>query len=253
VLVVDGAPQSHVDLADPTHLAFEYVRRIGHVVDLVAEPGRPIAVVHLGAGALTVARYVAATRPGSRQRAVEVSDEVATLVREQLPLARGVKVPVQVADAREALGRLRDASADLDVLDAYAGARAAAHLTALPMYADLARVLRPAGLLAANLADGPPLDFARSQVATAGAVFANLAVMAEPAVWRRRRFGYLVLAATAGPLPVSGLVRRCAGDPVPARVEWGESLVRFAAGAKPVGDADAVGSPEPPPSVFGRR
>ena len=56
----------------------------------------PLVVVHLGAGALTLARYVAVTRPGSRQRAVEVSDEVAATVRDQLPLARGVKVPVQV-------------------------------------------------------------------------------------------------------------------------------------------------------------
>ena len=39
LLTVDGTPQSHVDLDDPTYLSFEYVRRMGHVVDLVAEPG----------------------------------------------------------------------------------------------------------------------------------------------------------------------------------------------------------------------
>jgi len=73
---VDGTPQSHVDLDDPSYLSFEYVRRLGHVVDLVAEPGIPLSVVHLGAGALTLARYVEATRRGSRQRAVEISAEV---------------------------------------------------------------------------------------------------------------------------------------------------------------------------------
>jgi hypothetical protein len=31
VLLVDDTPQSHVDLADPAHLEFEYVRRMGHV------------------------------------------------------------------------------------------------------------------------------------------------------------------------------------------------------------------------------
>ncbi|NUR94780.1 MAG: spermidine synthase-like protein, partial [Kribbellaceae bacterium] len=48
VLRVDGTPQSQVDLADPTHLPFEYMRRIGDVVDAVAPRRQPIAVVHVG-------------------------------------------------------------------------------------------------------------------------------------------------------------------------------------------------------------
>jgi len=76
-LVVDGTPQSHVDLDDPTHLAFEYVRRIGHAVDLL--PEGPVTALHLGAGALTLPRYVEATRPGSRQQVIELeADEVET-------------------------------------------------------------------------------------------------------------------------------------------------------------------------------
>ena len=35
-LLVDGAPQSHVDLDDPRYLEFEYMRRLGHLVDLAA-------------------------------------------------------------------------------------------------------------------------------------------------------------------------------------------------------------------------
>ena len=31
-LVVDGTPQSHVNLDDPTNLFFEYIQRIGHVI-----------------------------------------------------------------------------------------------------------------------------------------------------------------------------------------------------------------------------
>ncbi|PZA20634.1 spermine synthase, partial [Modestobacter versicolor] len=87
-LLLDGVPQSHVDLVDPTHLEFEYVRRMGHVLDLAAEPGRPLDVVHLGGGALTLARYVAVTRPGSRQRVVELDEALTDLVRRELPLPR---------------------------------------------------------------------------------------------------------------------------------------------------------------------
>jgi spermidine synthase len=208
-------------------------------------------VVHLGAGALTLARYVDATRRGSRQRAVEISSEVADLVRDELPLGRGVRVPVQIADARDALGRLRDGTADLIVLDVFAGARTPAHLTTTELMTDIARVLAPGGVFAANLADGPPLSFARGQFATAQAVFAHVAAVAEPGIWRGRRFGNLVLLGSAEPLPVD-LARRCAGDPAPARVMAGQALTRFVAGAAVVTDATAVASPEPPPGLFQR-
>ncbi|MEU7402971.1 spermidine synthase-like protein, partial [Streptomyces sp. NPDC044948] len=62
LLTVDGAPQSYVDLDEPAHLEFEYTRRLGHVLDAVAEPGRALDVLHLGGGAFTLPRYVAVTR-----------------------------------------------------------------------------------------------------------------------------------------------------------------------------------------------
>ncbi|MGO1406488.1 MAG: spermine synthase, partial [Agrococcus casei] len=46
-LVVDGTPQSHVDVERPQYLAYEYSRRIGYVVD--ALPGGPLTALHLGA------------------------------------------------------------------------------------------------------------------------------------------------------------------------------------------------------------
>jgi len=58
--------------------------------------------------------------------------------------------------------------------------------------------------------------------------------------------------ASDAPLPVADLTRRCAADPMPARVVAGTDLVRFAGDAGPVQDADAVPSPEPPAGVFNR-
>jgi hypothetical protein len=86
MLLIDGVPQSHVDLDDPGYLEFEYVRRLGHVIDTVAPAAQPLRVLHLGAGALTLARYVAATRPGSHQLAVEIDAALVDLVRLRLPL-----------------------------------------------------------------------------------------------------------------------------------------------------------------------
>src|SRR5688572_23189778 len=105
-LVVDGTPQSHVDLDDPTHLFFEYIARMGHVIDQLRMPGEPITALHLGAGALTLPRYVEATRPGSRQQVIELEPALVDLVRAELPLPRGASIRLRYGDAREVLGRL---------------------------------------------------------------------------------------------------------------------------------------------------
>jgi spermidine synthase len=252
MLLVEGTPQSHVDLDDPAHLEFEYVRRMGHVLDLAAEPGKPLDAVHLGGGALTLPRYLSVTRPGSRQRVVEIDQPLTDLVRDYLPLPRGARIRVRNDDARAGLAALRDGSADVVVTDVFAGARTPAHLTTVEFAADVHRVLRADGVYVANVADGPPLRFARTQVATLRAVFRHVCLLAEPGTMRGRRFGNLVAVASDEELPLGPLTRRCAADPMPGRVVDGADLVRFAGTARPVDDADAVASPEPPPGVFSR-
>ncbi|MFC9157636.1 spermidine synthase [Streptomyces bauhiniae] len=249
-LLIDGAPQSHVDLDDPAHLSFEYQRRIGHVIDLAAPPGKPVQAVHLGGGALTLARYTAATRPRSTQQVVERDAALVQLVRRELPLDPGARIRVRSADAREGLAKVPDGWADLIVADVFSGARTPAHLTSTEFLDEVRRALRPGGVYTANLADGPPLAHLRAQIATAAARFAELALIADPAVLRGKRFGNAILVASDTPLPLAELTRRAASDPHPARLEHGARLMDFTGGATPVTDTSAVASPAPPPSVF---
>lgn len=251
LLTVDGAPQSYVDLDDPAHLEFEYAQRLAHVLDLVADEGAPLDVVHLGGGALTLPRYVAATRPGSRQRVAEADLGLLDLVAGHLPLPPESGIAVHGADARSWLADEPADSADVLIADVFGGSRVPAHLTSVEYAHEARRVLRPGGVYAANLADGAPFDFLRGQLATFAAVFPELALVAEPAVLRGRRFGNAVLVASDREPDLAGLARRTAADPFPARVESGEDVVRFIRGAKPVHDADAVPSPVPPDGTFG--
>ncbi|MGW3325321.1 spermidine synthase [Streptomyces virginiae] len=250
LLTVDGAPQSYVDLDDPQHLEFEYVRRLAHVLDCAAEPGLALDLLHLGGGALTLPRYAAATRAGSRQTVVEFDAGLVDLVTEHLPLAADCGVTVHTADAREWLEAAPAASVDLVVADVFGGSRVPAQLTSVEYARAAARVLRPGGLYAANLADGAPFDFLRAQVANFADAFAELALIAEPAVLRGRRFGNAVLLASDAPLEVGALARRCAADAFAARVEYGDGLARFRKGAAPVADVDAAPSPAPPEGAF---
>ncbi|GED86857.1 spermidine synthase [Streptomyces sp. 6-11-2] len=249
-LLIDGAPQSYVDLDDPAYLSFEYQRRLGHVIDLAAPAGRPVHAVHLGGGAFTLARYVAATRPRSTQQVVERDAALVQLVRRELPLDSGARLRVRSVDAREGLAKVPDGWADLVIADVFSGARTPAHLTSTEFLDGVRRALRPGGVYAANLADGPPLTHLRGQIATAAARFTELALVADPTVLRGRRFGNAVLVASDLPLPVAELTRRAATDPHPGRVEHGRALTDFTGGAVPVTDAAAVASPAPPPSAF---
>ncbi|MFC9909586.1 spermidine synthase [Streptomyces sp. NPDC127197] len=251
LLTVDEAPQSYVDLDEPTHLEFEYARRLGHVLDTVAEPGRPLDVLHLGGGALTLPRYVAATRPGSRQDVVEADRGLLELIVEHLPLPADAGIALHAADARAWLAGAPTDSADVVVADVFGGSRVPAHLTSVAYAREAERVLRPGGVYLANLADAAPFAFLRSQLATFASVFGELALIAEPAVLRGRRFGNAVLLAAHRPLDTTALARRTAADAFPARVEYGAGLREFIGAARPVRDEDAVPSPEPPGGAFG--
>ncbi|MFI7429518.1 spermidine synthase [Micromonospora sp. NPDC049836] len=252
-LLLDGAPQSHVDLTDPTHLEFEYVRRLAAAIDLVAPAGAALRVLHLGGGALTLPRYVQATRPGSTQRVSEVDGALVELVRRVLPWPADPRLRVRVADARATLTATREASYDLVVADVFAGARTPAHLTSAEYAAEVARVLRPGGSYLANIADGPPLRHARAQVATVRTVLPEACLVGDAAVLRGRRYGNLVLVASRVAPPVPELTRRAAGDWFPGRVLAGAELDRFAGGAPVVRDADATDSTPPPPGIFSVR
>src|SRR5687768_8097499 len=147
-LRVNGTPQSHVDLDDPTYLEFEYVRRLGHLIDLVA----PSRVLHLGGGALTLARYVSATVPRVSQQVAEIDAGLIAFVRRELPPPRGVRITT--GDARAVLVKARPASFDLIVTDCFAGARTPAHLTSVEFVRQASAALVEDGVYAANIGDG---------------------------------------------------------------------------------------------------
>jgi spermidine synthase len=252
-LVVDGTPQSHVNLDDPTDLFFEYVQRMGHVIDQLGMPGQPLTALHLGAGGLTVPRYIDATRPGSRQQVLELEPALVELVRAELPLPKDASIRIRYGDARELLGRLPGGlkgAADLVVVDIFGGARIPAHVTSREFYALVAEYLSSSGVMLVNVADGSGAAFARGQVATIADVLPDVAVLAEAQVLKGRRYGNFVIVASASALPLEWMPRLLAGGPHPAAVVHGRELRNWVAGAPVVHDADAVASPPPSRSVF---
>ncbi len=242
MLLVDGTPQSYVDLDAPEHLEFDYVRLLADLVDTL-DPG-PVTAVHLGGAGCTLPRWVAWSRPGSTQVVVEADEPLVEVVRTQLGTA-GFRL--RVGDGREALAHLRPGTSDVVVADVFTGSRVPSHLLTVEHTREVAAVLRRGGVYAVNLADSGVLAFARQQAATLLEVFGYVVVLGEPGLMRGRRFGNLVLGASDTPFDLDDLRRVTARSLGRARVEDGAA---FARGARPAYDANPPVSPTPPPDLF---
>lgn len=238
--------QSYVDLDDPHRLEFDYVQRIADAVDAHAVPGRRLRVVHVGGAAMTLPRYVAATRPTSAQLVFEPDAELTAFVRQHLPLDKRSGIKVRPEDGRAGLAGLRDDYADLIIVDAFVGARVPAALGTAEFFADAARVLTDDGTVMINITDRAPLGYARRVLAGLRATFADTVFVAESATLKGRRFGNILIMGSAVPLPVTRLAERAGSAAFPYRVVHGERLDQLAGTAEPYTDADAEESPAPP-------
>jgi hypothetical protein len=217
ILSIGGAQQSHVDLANPGNVFYEYLRRIANVLDVFKPAEEPIRVLHLGAGALTLARYVQATRPGSRQVAVERERELLAFVVEHLPLPPGTDCTLLVEDARDTLAACPEGSFDAVVLDVFSGADGATELATPEVYGLLTRAAAPGGVVLVNVGDDPPLAFAREQARLLRDTGYDVAALGETGMFTGQHAGNIVLVAASGWDPAWAAALIAAG-PHPAAV-----------------------------------
>ncbi|MEO7420781.1 MAG: fused MFS/spermidine synthase [Ornithinibacter sp.] len=253
-VVVDGQPQSAVDVEDPTRLDFEYVQHLALAVDALAADGR-LRVTHVGGAGLTLARWVHATRPGSPQVVLEPDAALTERVRQEIPLPRGHRIRVRPVDGAGGMTALADGSADLVVLDAYAVGQVPPDLSTVEWWAEVRRVLAPGGLLLANVADEPGLRYAARVAAGAREVVGHVAFLGLHEVLKGKRFGNLVLVASVAPLDLYTLRRATASAPLPTGVMTWEEVARRRPDARPFRAAagDMSPSPEPPQRGAWRR
>jgi spermidine synthase len=244
-LRVGRTDQSYVDLDDPLRLEFDYMQRLVDVVDSVAEPGQRLRVVHIGGAAMTLPRYLAATRPTSAQTVLEPDVELTAFVRRHLPLPTRSGIKVRGKDGRSGVAELPDGYADLVIIDAFIGARVPAELTTAEFLADARRAISDHGVLIINLTDRRPLSYARRVLAGVRLAFPHLLLCAEPSTLKGRRFGNVIIAGSATLLPYAAIAERAGHPPFPYRVMHGARLRQLLADSVPFSEEDAEQSPEP--------
>jgi spermidine synthase len=244
-VMMDGSPQSHVNLADPGSLGFEYIAHFAAVIDTL--PAGPLGVTHIGGAGLTLARYVNAERPGSPQIVLEPNAELTELVRRELPLPRQHRIRVRPVDGLTGVAQLADASADVMVLDAYADGRVPAGLTTVEFLVDASRVLRAKGTMMVNIADEPNMAYLRRVYAGLATVFGQVALIGTHEILKGKRFGNFVAVASRSTLDLAALRRQVAKMPFPTGLRDGVQLARQFAGSAAFTMADSAQSPPPPP------
>ncbi len=207
LLILDGLRHSYVDLDDPRHLEFSYVKALAGVVEGSFAAGEPLDAYHLGGGGLTFPRYLADTRPGTRSLVSEIDPGVVRIDEERLGLERGPDLRVRIEDGRTGITDVPDASRDLVVGDAFGGVSVPWHLTTTEAVDEVRRVLRPSGVYAANLIDFAPLGFARAELATFREVFDHVALAADPFTLSGNGGGNLVAIASDSPIDLAAVER----------------------------------------------
>lgn len=234
LLLLDGVGHSYVDLDDPTHLEFDYVQSIASLTDTAYPSGEPLTGYHLGAGGLTVPRYLDVVRPGTTSLVSEIDPEVVAVDTERLGLETGESLEVRVEDGRLGLGRLPAAAYDLVVGDAFGGVTVPWHLTTREAVAEVRRVLADDGLYVMNLIDHADLAFARAEVATLAEQFDHVVVASQPATLTFEDGGNLVVVAGDRAVDTEAWIERMAERDLDYDVVEGTALEEW------VGDAEVL-------------
>jgi hypothetical protein len=227
-LLLQGSMEaSYVDLADPRHLEFDYLRWIR----MVLRVARARQVVHVGGAGCALARALAAEDPGGLQQVCEVDGTVLELARAHLGLRRAAGLRVRRIEGRRFVSAQADRSWDAVVTDAFVGACVPPALITAQALSDTARV---APLALINLLDN-------RAARDVGTVAAGLAT-AYPRVWAiGGRGGNRIIVGGRAQLDLDLIAARLAADPSPARVLRGATLARIALGAAPLHDEDLHG------------
>ncbi len=236
VLHLDTARHSYVDLEDPTHLEFGYVRAIGAVTDVLRGEREPLSALHVGGGGLTLPRYLAEVRPGTESLVLEVDPGVVEIDREQLALETSDRLRVRVTDGRVGLAAEVVGSRDLVVGDAFGGLSVPWQLTTREAVELVDRALTDDGVYAINLIDHPPLAFVRAELATLRAVFPHVALVAPGPVLSGDDGGNVVAVASRSPIPAHALAPRLIEYELDWLVAQGTELDRFVGDTGPLTD-----------------
>ena len=233
LLVLDRGHNSYVDLTDPTHIEFRYLRVMIDLIDTELAPG-PLDVVSIGGGGFTLPGYLDATRPGTEHLVLEIDAGLLDIGRRDLGF--GDEAEVVIDDAGRSIDLVPQRSVDVVVGDAFTGLTVPWHLTTVEFVEKVADRLVPGGIYTVNVIDRAELRFARAEAATLAVVFEHVALFAPPGYLAGTQGGNFVLAGSDEPIDVDRVEETITSRGGVEQGMTGDDLARFIDRSRPLTD-----------------
>jgi spermidine synthase len=153
-LALDHLIHSYTDLKDPFCLEYEYIRIYEEVVRWQAGKRNSLKTLFIGGGGYTFPRFIEAKYPNAEIDVVEIDPEVTRVVLKYLGISKDTKIRSINEDGRWFVMNCPETEGhDFIFGDAFNDLSIPYHLTTKEFAMQLKRLLKPDGLLLANVID----------------------------------------------------------------------------------------------------
>jgi spermidine synthase len=153
-LVLDHLVHSYTDLDDPYYLEYEYIRIYEEVVRWQVDGHRSFKALFVGGGGYTFPRFVDAKYSEAEIDVVEIDPEVTRVAHQYLGVAEDTRIRSYNEDARWFVMNCKEKGRyDFIFGDAFNDLSIPYHLTTKEFAMQLKGLLKPDGLLLANVID----------------------------------------------------------------------------------------------------
>jgi spermidine synthase len=214
-LVLDHLVHSYTDLQDPLYLEYEYIRMYEEIVGWQAKKRESLKVLFLGGGGYTFPRFIERKYPRAVIQVVEIDPEITRVVEKYL----GVSDPTQIRSFNEdgrwfVMNCKEKGTYDLIFGDAFNDLSIPYHLTTKEFAMQLRSLLKPDGLLLANVIDSFKKGaFMPSYIRTLEEVFGkgNVHLMTLTSDYDRIGISTCVVVASPQKLDMDDFVKKVKG------------------------------------------
>jgi len=153
-LVLDHLVHSYTDFNDPLYLEYEYIRIYEEMVRWQASKRKSFKTLFLGGGGYTFPRFIEAKYPKAEIDVVEIDPEITRVVKNYLGILEDTRIRTFNEDGRWFTMNCKGQGGyDFIFGDAFNDLSIPYHLTTKEFAMQLKRLLKPDGLLLANVID----------------------------------------------------------------------------------------------------
>lgn len=154
LVILDNLIHSFVDMNDPLYLEYGYERNYAELVAWKTKTNPKFRVLIIGGGGYTFPRYLEAKYPESQIDVVEIDPRLTELAYQHLGLSRNTRIRSFNEDARWFLMNFPERGVyDFVFADAFNDLSIPYHLTTKEFSILIRSVLKPDGMLVANVID----------------------------------------------------------------------------------------------------